>query len=174
MAQPARLLNPEFDFAFTPGFTPTYFNVGMYLMKVKQAKLNKSGEPCLTFQVKDSPDGSKVNALRTENFLIGSQRISDAVEAARGHTDIFEAKRNADKRMQRNKEKFSDVIRAVGLEELTNMQELEGLELVVFFTEAGRDTFANYRKAEDFDKTWLPKKIREQQANIHNNPNNPF
>ena len=123
-------------FEFKTKFQSPFFNKGMYLVEIEKVALNSRKEPVITFKVLDGFEGKMKNARRTQNFFIND-------EDAKGR-DIWE-------------DKFTDVMRALALDQMTDLSILVKGKLTMGFSEPGRKTTPFFTSEARFDTAWQPK-----------------
>ena len=130
-------------FAHKDQYEELFFAKGMYLVEVDRVKLNRRNDPFITFKVIDSESGKMVNAFKGVNFNMSSTSI----KAAKLWND-----------------KFSQLKKAVGIKDMTYLEELSAKRLVIYMSKPGTDELPNFRPEADFPKQYTPQAEHHQHV----------
>lgn len=98
------------------GMQAPYYDRGHYLFRITTSKLNKRGEPFISLNVLRSHDNRRVNSYYPMNFFIKS--------------DSTKQKALWD-------QKLKELLRATDIDRLTDMNQLDGLTVTVYFSRSG-------------------------------------
>lgn len=137
------------NFPLRPEMSASFYEVGHYIKEITMAKLNTSGELCITLKVTDSHDNRRINSYYTINFFTSDKRSDASISLW--------------------KKKQSDLLNALGIKEITSEQHLQeslvGESLTVEYWKrdakrgdsTGPDPLPNFMPLEVYTPEWTPK-----------------
>lgn len=114
-------------FNYKPNYQQAYFDQGEYLFRIKEAKLNSRGEPSINMQVKASFDGRRINSYYNRNFFMNSDKPKGRELWTR---------------------KFDMLLRALGIDELHDLDQLVGHDILVRFRKADYEPVPDFLTSE--------------------------
>ena len=122
-----------------------YFDKGHYLVEITAAKLNTRGNPFVSFQVKRSHDGRRVNQYYHLNFHMAPAKTPEH-QKTKGQL-MWEAK-------------YWDLIQSLSVMSITGPDDLIEETVCMYISKTGESPIPNFSKANTF-KTSTPTNVHK-------------
>jgi hypothetical protein len=133
-------------------FQEAYYRKGKYLNEITSVKLNKNGEPFITFKVIASHDGGHVNSYYGINFFNGKMRSMPSQTMWNG--------------------KWSGLLHALGYESKSGgdieLDDFIGMQVVLSYRKAGYKPLPDFSKADSAPELVVPEMMKPPEAHPAN------